>query len=201
VKVRAESIPVPQRLVDWLAEPMKAAQLRAKLARPLRIRQFASYGPHSIVDRPNYVYGAHKTTIGTGCVLLRGAWLAVEKQGWKTDGPVLQLADRVWARPYLTISAAESIIIEEDVVFGSMATVIDSDHTWSAGARNVLWNPVKTAPVRIGSGTWVADRAAILSGTDIGVQCIIGANSVVKGTIPDYSIAVGSPARVVGSTR
>jgi hypothetical protein len=31
--------------------------------------------------------------------------------------------------------------------------------------------------------------------------CMIGANSVVRGEIPDYSIAVGAPARVVGSTR
>ena len=38
----------------------------------------------------------------------------------------------------------------------------------------------------------------MLRGADIGRCCIIGANSVVKGTIPDYSIAVGAPARVVG---
>jgi lipopolysaccharide O-acetyltransferase len=198
---RAESIPVPRPLIKWLAEPMRAVQIRAKITRPIRLQQFHAFGPSSIVDRPNYIYGGHHTSIGTGCVILRGAWLAVEKVGWQRDAPVLQLSDRVWARPYLTISAAESIIIEDDVVFGSMATVIDSDHTWAEGRPNVLWNPVKTAPVRIGRGTWVADRAAILSGSDIGEQCVIGANSVVKGTIPDYSIAVGSPARVIGSTR
>ena len=41
----------------------------------------------------------------------------------------------------------------------------------------------------------------MLRGADIGRCCIIGANSVVRGEIPDYSIAVGAPARVVGSTR
>ena len=34
----------------------------------------------------------------------------------------------------------------------------------------------------------------------IGERCIIGANSVVRGRIPDNSIAVGAPARVVGTT-
>jgi acetyltransferase-like isoleucine patch superfamily enzyme len=41
---------------------------------------------------------------------------------------------------------------------------------------------------------------AVLRGADIGRRCIIGANSVVRGHIPDNSIAVGAPARVVGST-
>jgi acetyltransferase-like isoleucine patch superfamily enzyme len=78
--------------------------------------------------------------------------------------------------------------------------VIDSNHTWTTGHPSVLYNPIETAPVRIGEGTWVADRAAILAGADIGRQCIIGANSVVRDTIPDFSVAVGSPARVVGTT-
>jgi acetyltransferase-like isoleucine patch superfamily enzyme len=62
-----------------------------------------------------------------------------------------------------------------------------------------MHNPLATAPIRIGRGTWIAERVAVLRGADIGRCCIIGANSVVKGTIPDYSIAVGSPARVVGT--
>jgi acetyltransferase-like isoleucine patch superfamily enzyme len=39
---------------------------------------------------------------------------------------------------------------------------------------------------------------AVLKGSNIGRCCIVGANSVVRGEIPDFSIAVGSPARVVG---
>ena len=76
----------------------------------------------------------------------------------------------------------------------------DSDHT--LGPRgNAIWYPAVTAPVRIGRGTWLGERVAVLRGADIGAHCIVGANSVVKGRIPDYSIAVGAPARVVGSTR
>ena len=37
----------------------------------------------------------------------------------------------------------------------------------------------------------------ILRGTTIGRGCVLGAHAVVKGDIPDYSIAVGSPAKVV----
>jgi acetyltransferase-like isoleucine patch superfamily enzyme len=58
-----------------------------------------------------------------------------------------------------------------------------------------------SSPVRVGAGTWIGERVAVLRGANIGRCCIIGANSVVRGEIPDYSIAVGAPARVVGSTR
>jgi acetyltransferase-like isoleucine patch superfamily enzyme len=68
------------------------------------------------------------------------------------------------------------------------------------GVDNVLYNPLETAPVRVGKGTWIGERCAILRGADIGRHCIIGANSVVTGRIPDHSVAVGAPARVVRQT-
>ena len=61
-----------------------------------------------------------------------------------------------------------------------------------------MHNSVDVNPIRIGRGTWVAERVAVLQGSNIGECCIIGANSVVKGDIPPYSIAAGAPARVVG---
>jgi acetyltransferase-like isoleucine patch superfamily enzyme len=37
----------------------------------------------------------------------------------------------------------------------------------------------------------------ILPGADIGEHVVIGANSVVTGVIPSFSVAVGSPAKVI----
>jgi acetyltransferase-like isoleucine patch superfamily enzyme len=37
----------------------------------------------------------------------------------------------------------------------------------------------------------------VLPGARIGKHCVIGANSVVTGEIPDFSVAVGNPARVI----
>jgi acetyltransferase-like isoleucine patch superfamily enzyme len=51
-------------------------------------------------------------------------------------------------------------------------------------------------PVRVGRGTWVGTHAVILA--DIGRSCVIGAGAVVTRAIPDYSVAVGVPAKVVG---
>ena len=79
-------------------------------------------------------------------------------------------------------------------------TIVDSDHTWDAGAPSVLWNPRRAEPIRIGRGTWIGERVAVLRGASIGRFCFVGANSVVRGQLPDYSAAAGVPAKVVGST-
>ena len=51
----------------------------------------------------------------------------------------------------------------------------------------------------IGNNIWIADKVSILPGVHIGDGCIIGANSVVTHDIPPYSLAAGSPAKVIKS--
>jgi acetyltransferase-like isoleucine patch superfamily enzyme len=53
------------------------------------------------------------------------------------------------------------------------------------------------SPVRIGPDTWIAAKVTVLRDTSVGRGCVLGAHAVVKGVIPDYSIAVGAPAKVV----
>jgi acetyltransferase-like isoleucine patch superfamily enzyme len=52
-------------------------------------------------------------------------------------------------------------------------------------------------PVRIGSGSWIGHGAVVLPGAYIGEHVVVGAGSVVTGKVPDYCVAVGSPARVI----
>ena len=197
----SKSAQVAARVRSWREEPLHAVALRARLQRPYRLRQFAAFGPSSILHKPAWVYGSHKTSIGESCMLLTGLWIAVERQAWGQDGPVLRIGDRVGLRPWCTLSAAVSIDIEDDVIMSACTTVVDSEHTFRGGNPNPLYNPLDAAPIRIGRGTLVGANSVILAGSDIGEQCIIGAGSVVRGRIPDYSVAVGAPARVVGSTR
>ncbi len=51
--------------------------------------------------------------------------------------------------------------------------------------------------VIIGQGCWIGVRVTILGGVKIGKGCIIGACSLVNKDIPDWSIAVGVPAKVI----
>lgn len=52
-------------------------------------------------------------------------------------------------------------------------------------------------PVTIGNNVWIADNVIVLSGVSIGDGAVIGAGSIVTKDIPPYSLAVGSPAKVI----
>lgn len=54
-----------------------------------------------------------------------------------------------------------------------------------------------TAPVTIGNNVWIGGGAIILPGVNIGDNVVIGAGSVVTKSIPDNSVAFGSPCRVI----
>jgi lipopolysaccharide O-acetyltransferase len=193
--VRALMTPVS----DFVRHPMNAITLRSRITRPYWSRRLGHLGDETIVHKPIWVYGAHKMWIGSHGLILHGASLSVEHSAWAAPGHPLRIGDRVGLRPSCVISVSESVVIEDDVIIGSFSAIVDSDHTFAAGRPNVMHNPATTAPVHIGRGSWLAERVAVLRGSTIGRCCIIGANSVVRGDIPDYSIAVGAPARVVGT--
>ena len=51
--------------------------------------------------------------------------------------------------------------------------------------------------IEIGEDCWIGNGALIMA--PIGKKCVIGAGSVVTERIPDYSVSVGNPARVIRS--
>ena len=53
--------------------------------------------------------------------------------------------------------------------------------------------------VVIDDGAWLGQNVVVTSGVRIGRGAAVGANAVVTKDVPDYSLAVGSPARVVKS--
>lgn len=175
--------------------------LEARALRPLRVRQFGAFGEDSVVHRPDWIYGGGHISIGDNVVVLHRSWLAVERQAWGATEPVVTIGDLTAIRPNVTITAAERIAIGPNVVISAFTTLVDSDHTWDSGHPSVLYNPVITSPISVGEGTWIGERVAVLRGSQIGAFCVIASNSVVRGEIPAYSVAAGSPAKVVGSTR
>lgn len=58
--------------------------------------------------------------------------------------------------------------------------------------------PYKRAATSIGDACYIGPQSVITAGTRIGKRCIVGALSMVKGTIPDHSFVAGVPARILG---
>lgn len=45
---------------------------------------------------------------------------------------------------------------------------------------------------------WIAANVTLLAGVTVGRGCVVGANSVVRKSLPPYSIVIGNPAKIVG---
>ena len=101
------------------------------------------------------------------------------------------------------IGVMKSVKIGNDVLFAS--NVFISDHTHGSYSGDMQSNPLQPpnereivcGNVEIGDKVWIGENVAVLLGVSIGESSIIGANSVVTKDIPAFSIAVGSPARVI----
>lgn len=84
--------------------------------------------------------------------------------------------------------------------------VIILTHDWSFLKRikclpSDNYNKVAFKAVNIGKNSFIGAGAIILPGSKIGEHCIIGAGAVVKGDIPDFSIVIGNPCKIIGDTR
>lgn len=56
---------------------------------------------------------------------------------------------------------------------------------------------VKCKPVLIKKNAWIGARAIIMPGVTIGENAVVGSGSVVTKDVPDNTIVVGNPARIL----
>ncbi|MET3963781.1 acetyltransferase-like isoleucine patch superfamily enzyme [Marmoricola sp. OAE513] len=144
-------------------------------------------------------YGLGSVFVGEDCLIGQYTVLAVGYGPQDDNRPAkgLEIGDRcvIGARSILT--AHSSITIGDDVWFGQNVFVSDASHGYQDPETPIGDQLGDHQPVSIGSGSWIGHGAVILPGTTIGRQVVIGAGSVVRGTIPDHSVAAGVPAKVV----
>jgi acetyltransferase-like isoleucine patch superfamily enzyme len=96
-----------------------------------------------------------------------------------------------------TISAAERIVIDDNVLIGSGCLIADSDFHPIAYEDRDDTDKTLSAPVHICEGAFIGARSIVLKGVTIGRGAVIGAGSVVTRDVPPGVIAAGNPARVI----
>ena len=115
------------------------------------------------------------------------------------SAPVVTIGDRCLIGRGSGIVGHFSIEIGNDVWTGHHVYITDQNHGYEDVDRPISQQTQPERPVRIGDGSWLGHGTIVLPGVTIGKHVVVGANSVVTSDIPDNSVAVGAPARVIRS--
>jgi acetyltransferase-like isoleucine patch superfamily enzyme len=111
----------------------------------------------------------------------------------------IELADAANLGFNCEVFSASRVTIGKGVLMAAYSYVIGGDHDFSDPTKPVLEQGRTSSGVAIGDGVWIGAGAKILDGLSIGDSAVIGAGAVVRENVPASAIAVGVPARVVGS--
>ncbi|MCX6113037.1 MAG: acetyltransferase [Proteobacteria bacterium] len=154
-----------------------------------------------LIRQPFYIRGKKYINLGNGLTTGVGCRLDAFPMN-KTL--CIEIGNNVEINDYVHIGAIKSVKIGNNVLIASKVFITDHNHG-SYGNNNRHDTPdlppkereLSFAPVLIEDNVWIGEFVSILPGVTIGKGSIIGTMSVVTKNIPPYSIAVGSPARVV----
>ena len=166
-----------------------------------RGRRFGAFGERSVICFPPTAL-VNERYIRIGVAHDDRARTCRCRPGWcpgqqcLTD-PVVSIGDRCLIGRGSGIVGHLSIVIEDDVWTGHHVYITDQNHGYEDLDLPISQQSMPERPVRIGAGSWLGHGTVVLPGATIGKHVVVGANSVVRGEIPDNCVAAGNPARVV----
>jgi lipopolysaccharide O-acetyltransferase len=157
---------------------------------------FESFGRRSVIEPPVRIEGESRISIGSRTFVGQGSWLRVQ------EGPEglgrIAIGDDCSLTGMCALSSATSIRVGAKVLMARNIYVADHRHAFTDVGQAVLDQGIEqVAPVEIADGAWLGQNVVVGPGVTIGRGAVIGANSVVLSDVPDFAVAVGSPAQVV----
>jgi acetyltransferase-like isoleucine patch superfamily enzyme len=193
---RARSLAGEVARASW-DEFSKLAAIRSGSRRAGRFR---SFGEHSVIAFPvTALFGEEYIDIGRACIFGPGLTLSAGvSPGHVIDpAPGVRIGNGVLLGKGSGIVAHHSVEIGDDVFTGHHVYITDANHGYEDLDESIGRQFAPPRPVTIGAASWLGHGTIVLPGAHIGRHVVIGAGSVVTGTIPDFSVAVGNPARVI----
>ncbi|MDE0873439.1 MAG: acyltransferase [Acidimicrobiales bacterium] len=163
-------------------------------------RRYKRFGKGSIINWPTgNMYGERWISIGDDTMIAGQVTLSagmMPGQQMMTD-PVVIIGDRCLIGRGSAIVGHYRIDIGDDVFTGMNVYITDQNHGYEDIAAPIGIQDPEDDPVVIGSGSWIGSGAVVLPGARLGKNCVVAANSVVRGEFPSYSVVAGVPAKVV----
>jgi acetyltransferase-like isoleucine patch superfamily enzyme len=163
---------------------------------PIYKLKFGKIGRRTRIKNPLRIDGFKNIHLGQNVLIQYKTWLA----SYPIDASKpcrLSIGENTIIGHFNHIYATKNITIGKNVLTADKVYISDNSHSFDDPTIPIMHQQIKQLnEVFIGDGSWIGENVCII-GASVGKHSIIGANSVVTKDIPDYSIAVGSPAIVI----
>lgn len=118
------------------------------------------------------------------------------EQSFECDyGYNIEIGENFYSNHNLVILDANKVVFGDNVFIGPNCGFYTACHPLDAETRNKGLEYAK--PIKVGNDVWFGGNVVVLPGVKIGNNVVIGAGSVVTKDIPENSIAVGNPCKVI----
>jgi lipopolysaccharide O-acetyltransferase len=160
------------------------------------------YPKARLIRFPFDMRGKKYIRYGKGFTTGRGCRIEAYPQDQKSVAIII--GENVQINDYVHITGIKKVSIGNNVLITGKVYISDSSHGSYSGelaASHPLSVPkdrhLFAKEVVIGDCVWIGESVSVLPGVTIGKGSIIGANSVVTKSVPEYVVAVGNPARLI----
>lgn len=139
------------------------------------------------------IKGKKSIVIGKDTTIRPGVQIWTSKKGKINIFEGVEIGERC------RISIANELKIGNKVLISPNVYITDSDHEYRDINKPIIDQGIVKINKRvvIGEDSYVGINSVIVGNVSIGKHCIIGANTVVTKSIPDFSVAVGNPMRII----
>ncbi len=181
-----------KRIVSIVASVLK--QIRQL---PIR-NKFKKCGKWASFGKLNRIVGGQNITIGDYCSFGNNLRIeAISHYGGGRFSPSIIIGNKVAINQNFHCTCASSIEIGNGTSITANCGVFDIIHPYEDINVNPRDAMIESKPIKIGKDCLIGMNSVILPGTQLGNHCVVGANSTVSGTYPDYCVIAGSPARII----
>jgi len=169
------------------------SRLRGELLTFFLKWNFGQFGKGSILYKPLRIDGMKNIFVGDNVIIRHLSWFYVQGN----ESTKVVIGDGCYLGHFFHCAALGEIKIGKKVLFADKVFITDNAHGFQNVEMAYMDNPMEFKEnISIGDGSWIGENVCILSAS-VGSHCIVGSNSVVTSSIPDYCVAVGSPAKVI----